>query len=261
MSSTEPPPDRLDDPRAPDAPRQFDLADVPGPLDAEAVQEAPGTTFHATVVGVDRPGITSRMFTALAQTTVLDVEQVVVAGQLVLGAVVRAPAGSEASLCDALRDAVPDFDVSLRPVPSTDVAGDVPSCTVTIVGRAITGRDIAALAAVIAGAGANIVRIDRIADYPVTVLAFEVAAPDRDAARQIALRLYTGIRAAHDWGQRFDPEPAEAVLERMAALAPREMRRAWMTAFGNARLDGRATLSLDDLPEAPARRAPIGFTN
>lgn len=188
MSSTEPPPDRLDDPRAPDAPRQFDLADVPGPLDAEAVQEAPGTTFHATVVGVDRPGITSRMFTALAQTTVLDVEQVVVAGQLVLGAVVRAPAGSEASLCDALRDAVPDFDVSLRPVPSTDVAGDVPSCTVTIVGRAITGRDIAALAAVIAGAGANIVRIDRIADYPVTVLAFEVAAPDRDLLRWLLVK-------------------------------------------------------------------------
>ena len=36
-------------------------------------------------------------------------------------------------------------------------------------------------------------------------------------------------------------------------MAPREMRRAWMTAFGNARLDGRATLSLDDLPEG--RRA------
>jgi ATP-dependent Lon protease len=39
------------------------------------------------------------------------------------------------------------------------------------------------------------------------------------------------------------------------------MRRAWMTAFGNARLEGRATLTLDDLPETGTRRTPIGFTN
>jgi hypothetical protein len=43
-----------------------------------------------------------------------------------------------------------------------------------------------------------------------------------------------------------------AVLERMATLAPREMRRAWMTGFGNARLDGRSTVDLVDLPDAQA---------
>ena len=69
------------------------------------------------------------------------------------------------------------------------------------------------------------------------------------------------IRAQHDWGRQFDPDPAESVLERCASLAPREMRRAWMTAFGTARLAGRATLSLDDLPEVGARRMPIGFTD
>jgi ATP-dependent Lon protease len=37
------------------------------------------------------------------------------------------------------------------------------------------------------------------------------------------------------------------------------MRRAWMTAFGNARLDGRATIEMADLPGASARRSPIGF--
>ncbi len=90
---------------------------------------------------------------------------------------------------------------------------------------------------------------------------YEVHAPDRDAARAIALRLYQAIRAEHDWGRRFDDRPSEPVLERLAGTAPREMRRAWMTAFGNARLDGRATLVLADLPDANARRAPIGFTN
>jgi ATP-dependent Lon protease len=90
---------------------------------------------------------------------------------------------------------------------------------------------------------------------------FEVRSPDRDAARAIALRLYRGIRAEHDWGRRFDQDPPDAVLDRLGGMAPREMRRAWMTAFGNARLEGRSTLSLDDLPDGAARRAPIGFTN
>jgi ATP-dependent Lon protease len=90
---------------------------------------------------------------------------------------------------------------------------------------------------------------------------FEVRTPDRDAARTIALRLYRSLRAEHDWGRRFDEEPSEAVLERLSAMAPREMRRAWMTAFGNARLDDRATVELADLPEAGPKRQPIGFTH
>ena len=90
---------------------------------------------------------------------------------------------------------------------------------------------------------------------------YEVRAPDRDAARGIARRLYQGIRARHDWGRRFDPEPPEAALEHCAQLAPREMRRAWMTAFGNARLDHRSTIEVRDLPDAGARRTPIGFTH
>jgi ATP-dependent Lon protease len=92
---------------------------------------------------------------------------------------------------------------------------------------------------------------------------FEVQAPDRDAARSIALRLYRQIRGQHDWGRQFEPEPGDSVLERCAALAPREMRRAWMTAFGNARLDGRDAIVLTDLPAAghAGKRGPLGFMN
>jgi ATP-dependent Lon protease len=92
---------------------------------------------------------------------------------------------------------------------------------------------------------------------------YEVQMPDRDAARQIALRLYDGIRREHHWGQRFAGTPGDEVLERLAELAPREMRRAWMTAFGNARLDGRDEVLSADLP-APhggGRRGPLGFMN
>jgi ATP-dependent Lon protease len=88
---------------------------------------------------------------------------------------------------------------------------------------------------------------------------FEVQAPDADAARAIALRLYKQLRGSHEWGQRFDEQPSEAVLERLAGTAPREMRRAWMTAFGNARLGGRSTIELGDLPGASGKRTPIGF--
>jgi ATP-dependent Lon protease len=88
---------------------------------------------------------------------------------------------------------------------------------------------------------------------------YEVEAPDRDAARGIALRLYERIRDGHDWGARFEPAPAEPVLDEMSVLAPREMRRAWMTAFGNARLDGRGAIELRDLPAPSNKRTPIGF--
>lgn len=50
------------------------------------------------------------------------------------------------------------------------------------------------------------------------------------------------------------------MLDRLAEVAPREMRQAWMTAFGSARLDGRGTLLLKDLPAAgSSRKTAIGF--
>ncbi|MBL8350802.1 MAG: AAA family ATPase [Burkholderiaceae bacterium] len=92
---------------------------------------------------------------------------------------------------------------------------------------------------------------------------YQVRSPDREAARTIALRLYASIRGRHDWGQRFEPEPVDEVLDRMAEMAPREMRRAWMTAFGNARLDGRGAIVVADLPlpGTPGKRGPLGFVN
>ena len=39
------------------------------------------------------------------------------------------------------------------------------------------------------------------------------------------------------------------------------MRRSWNTAFGNAKLDGRDTIELRDLPQAhhAGKRGPLGF--
>jgi ATP-dependent Lon protease len=90
---------------------------------------------------------------------------------------------------------------------------------------------------------------------------YEVHAPDVDAARIIARRLYASIRGEHDWGRRFEPEPRDDVLDQMSRLAPRDMRRAWMTGFGNAKLDRRTTVELRDLPCAGSRKTAIGFVH
>jgi ATP-dependent Lon protease len=47
----------------------------------------------------------------------------------------------------------------------------------------------------------------------------------------------------------------------MSEMAPREMHRAWMTAFGNAKLAHRARVGSIDLPDAHQRRTPMGFVH
>ncbi|MBE7939810.1 MULTISPECIES: AAA family ATPase [Ramlibacter] len=90
---------------------------------------------------------------------------------------------------------------------------------------------------------------------------FEIEPPSPEAARRIARNLYAGIRGEHGWGARFDPEPGEDVLDLLAAMPPREMRRALMTGFGNARLDGRGRLAADDLPRPAGGKSRLGFVH
>ncbi|RZL67963.1 MAG: AAA family ATPase [Variovorax sp.] len=88
---------------------------------------------------------------------------------------------------------------------------------------------------------------------------FEIEVPSPEAARQIARQLYAGIRADHDWGRLLAEEPSADVLDHLATLAPREMRRSLMTGFGNARLAHRDQVHVDDLPRASASKSRIGF--
>lgn len=90
---------------------------------------------------------------------------------------------------------------------------------------------------------------------------FEIDAPSLDQARAIARNLYRSIRCEHGWGARFDDEPGDDVLDLLAELAPREMRRALMTGFGNARLAHRESIQAEDLPKAGTAKGKIGFVN
>jgi ATP-dependent Lon protease len=88
---------------------------------------------------------------------------------------------------------------------------------------------------------------------------FEVAPPSPDAARQIARNLYQSIRSEHGWGSHFAPEPQDDVLDLLGELAPRDMRRALMTGFGNARLERRDSMRVMDLPRSGAKKGQMGF--
>lgn len=89
---------------------------------------------------------------------------------------------------------------------------------------------------------------------------YEVFAPTKSGMRNIALKLYVGIRNLHDWGEQFSDEITDDVLDKMSEIEPREMRRAWMTALGNARLAKRFDVKVEDIPKPRRARARIGFT-
>jgi len=88
---------------------------------------------------------------------------------------------------------------------------------------------------------------------------YEIDPPDAEGARRIAQSIYRDIRDSHGWGRRFPERLGATVLDRLAGLAPREMRRALVGAFGNAKLDGRDELRAEDLLERSGRRPRIGF--
>jgi len=88
---------------------------------------------------------------------------------------------------------------------------------------------------------------------------YEIEAPDAEGARRIAANIYREVREAHDWGRRFPEAPGASALDKLAALPPREMRRAVLGAFGNAKLAGREEIHADDIQDGRGRKQRIGF--
>ena len=89
---------------------------------------------------------------------------------------------------------------------------------------------------------------------------YEIAAPDAEGSARIARSLYREIRESHDWGKRFPESPSGSVVEKLALLTPREMRRAVPSAFGNAKVSGRCELCPEDVDlQRGNRKSRIGF--
>jgi len=136
-----------------------------------------------TVVGKDRPGVTSALFTALSAygVEVLDIEQVVLRRRLVLGVLVTMPR-DEASLRRAVEKVASDLgmDVDIDRGTGDNRARPEGRSHVTVLGRPLRPAAVSAIAGRIADTGANIDRIVRMARYPVTAIEMDVsgAAPD-----------------------------------------------------------------------------------
>ena len=88
---------------------------------------------------------------------------------------------------------------------------------------------------------------------------YAIERPDADGARRIALAVYHELLDAHRWP--FPYEPSEAVLERLAAVPPRDMRKLLLDAFGTARLSSRDFLVPEDIDAKKlcGRKIRIGF--
>jgi ATP-dependent Lon protease len=88
---------------------------------------------------------------------------------------------------------------------------------------------------------------------------YEIEPPDEAGAARIAATIYGDVREAHDWGRRFPAALQPSALEKLAALPPREMRRAVLAAFGTAKLAGRDEIRPEDLHDGRSRRQRMGF--
>jgi phosphoserine phosphatase len=148
------------------------------------------TTLLITLAGSDRPGVTSRLFGALAPhgLTVLDIEQVVIRGKLVLG-VLLTPQGPSLDLT-GIHEAVNGLadELGLVAEITTGPGGQGTSggrgrLHVTLLGSPLTPGAIAAIAGQIAARGANIDRIGRLARRPVTCIELDVSGGDPEVLR------------------------------------------------------------------------------
>ncbi len=119
-----------------------------------------------TVTGRDAPGVTAALMDALAAhgADVLDVEQVVVHGRLLLGVEVRAPAG----LTEALAAAAAGLgvDVEVAPLDDPDPAGRGSRSHVVVLAPVLPPAAFAAVARRLAACGANIERVLRLSAWP-----------------------------------------------------------------------------------------------
>jgi len=154
-----------------------------------------GTPVLITVSGPDKPGVSSVLFAVLTRhgVEILDVEQVVIRGQLVLGALVSTDHDPE-----GLQEAVEQAMATVQMGVTVEVGADPlsparlgSSHVLVVLGRPVTARQFAEVARRLAALDANIDAIRRVADYPVTGLEMRVSvahdSPEADAELRSAL--------------------------------------------------------------------------
>ena len=168
------------------------------------------TTLLITLTGRDRPGVTSRLFGALTghELSVLDIEQVVIRGRLVLG-VLCASAGPPDLTAIHRKVSALAADLGLDAEITTG-SPDAPRrrgrLHVSLLGSPLSPEAINAIAGRIAASGANIDRITRLAQDPVTCVELDVSGADpatlRSALAQEAAHRHVDVAVQRGGLQR-----------------------------------------------------------
>src|SRR5690625_617707 len=151
------------------------------PIAADAHRNTP--TVLVTVTGRDRPGVTSRLFEVLDDypVEVIDIEQVTVRGQVVLGVLVTAPGAQAASdtLENELREVGRELGLSVGVSSGHGDRRRAPGrAHVNVLGSPLQPSAMASLSAGVNAVGANIDRIHRLASYPVVSIELQVSGVD-----------------------------------------------------------------------------------
>jgi phosphoserine phosphatase len=159
----------------------------------------PRTTLLITLTGRDRPGVTSRLFAALARfpLSVADIEQVTIRGKLILGVLVACDEPPDLTAIYRVVTAL-GTDLGLEAEITTGSAepraGSSPGRVrdrlhVTVLGSPLRPSAVAAVSGRIAASGANIDRITRLASDPVTCVELDVSGAEPASLRNELARV------------------------------------------------------------------------
>ena len=155
----------------------------------------PRTTLLITLTGRDRPGVTSRLFSALARfpLRVLDIEQVVIRGKLVLGVLASCDEPPDLTAIHRVVSSLAvdlGLDAEITTGSAEQGGGGSGQLHVTVLGSPLKPEAIAAVAGRLAASGANIDRITRLASDPVTCIELDISGAEpallRNALAQVA---------------------------------------------------------------------------
>jgi phosphoserine phosphatase len=140
--------------------------------------------------GVDTPGITQGLFTALApfSITIIDIEQVVARDRVILTVLISLnPDHREAIEADLNACAIDlgvDVATSFQVQEISSIAAKTGLMHVVALGNPLAPSAIASIAAEIAEHGGNIERIHRTASYPITAIEFVISEVDQQCIRE-----------------------------------------------------------------------------
>ncbi len=172
-------------------------------------------TLRITLTGDDRPGVTSALLQAVAPLSadVLDLEQIVVRDHLTLTLLLRTAGTADArrELRSAVHAVADRLGMQAKVSEGVGDSHERPAgrAHVVVLGRPLGAGALGAVTARIAAHGANIDRIRRLSQYPVTTLEFDVSGADVPALR--------AELAAVAAAERVDVAVAPAGLARLGA--------------------------------------------